>query len=93
MAENKQEHKPEKVPSFASIEEASEWWDEHSVGDYWDEAKETHFDIQIDKKPLSVILDSDVAGEISDIATKQGVSSEVLVNSWLRKMLEEQVME
>ena len=84
MAENR----PEKVSSFASIEEASDWWDEHSVGDYWDEAKEIHFDIQIDKKPLYVVLDSDIARTVSDIATKQGVSSEVLVNSWLRKMLE-----
>ncbi|MBM3239186.1 hypothetical protein FJZ31_23070 [Candidatus Poribacteria bacterium] len=47
-------NKPEKAPSFASIEEASEWWDERS-GDYWDKAKEVHFDIQIDKKPLHKI--------------------------------------
>jgi hypothetical protein len=92
MAGNKRKNKPEKVPSFASIEEASEWWDKRSVGDYWDKAKEVHFDIQIDKKPLHIVLDNDIAREISDIATKEGVSSEVLVNSWLRKMLEEQVI-
>ncbi len=86
MPENKQKLEP--VPSFASIEEASDWWDEHSVGDYWDTAKEVHIDVQIDKIPRYVVLDVDIAKKIRNLAQTKGISTETLINLWLREKIE-----
>ena len=32
--------------NFASIEEAAEFWETHSLADYWDMTKEVHFAVR-----------------------------------------------
>ncbi|MBL7075501.1 hypothetical protein ISS37_09730 [candidate division KSB1 bacterium] len=32
---------------FKSIGEAADFWDTHSLADYWDQTKEVYFDIEI----------------------------------------------
>ena len=84
--------KPDPIPeSFASIEEAAEWWDSHSTADYWDESREVKFDIQLPPRKPTVALDSDVAERLRALASEQGVSLETLVNRWLQEKLRETV--
>jgi predicted DNA-binding ribbon-helix-helix protein len=75
--------------SFASIEEAAEFWDTHSVADYWDETHEVHFDIHVPRRRSSVRLERDLADRLKTLARQQGLSLEDLVNRWLKEKLQE----
>lgn len=68
---------PEK---FDSIEEASDFWDSHSLADYWDQTTEVHFDIEIDEEPRYFVLEKQIAKKVYELAKKQKVSPETLVN-------------
>jgi hypothetical protein len=72
---------------FASIEEASEFWDSHSLADYWDETKEVQIDVRATRKQR-VALASELAKQVADVAKREGVSVETLVNLWVAERLQ-----
>ena len=73
--------------SFASIEEAAEYWDEHSTADDWDETQEVEFEIALNPR-RRVVLASDLAQELRLAAMQQGVSLQTLVNMWLQERVQ-----
>jgi hypothetical protein len=75
--------------SFASIEEAAEFWDTHSAADDWDQTREVHFDIHVPRRRSSVRLERDLADRLKTLARQQGLSLEDLVNRWLKEKLQE----
>lgn len=83
----KSKQKPAPIPAFASLEEASDWWDEHHVGDYWEQAKEVHFNVQIDKTSRYIQLDPQSAKQVFDMAKTLGTSMDALVNTWVKEKL------
>jgi hypothetical protein len=48
--------------NFASIEEAAEFWETHSLADYWDVTKEVHFDVNL--KPR---IDEDILQKVTKL--------------------------
>lgn len=70
--------------SFSSIEEAADFWDEHSLADYWEHTEEVK-DVKINIVRQHFRVDAELAGEINRIAQKRGISSETLVNLWLKE--------
>jgi hypothetical protein len=77
---------PERDPipeNFASIEEAAEFWETHSLADYWDVTREVHFDVNL--KPQ---IDKEILQRVKKIASQNGVSAETLINQWLKEKLE-----
>jgi hypothetical protein len=77
--------KVEAIPSsFASIEEAAEFWNSHSVADYWDETREIE-GVKINLIRRHVHIDADLARKIHNVARRRGVSAETLVNLWLQE--------
>lgn len=84
----KSKKKIDPIPEhFKSIKEASDFWDTHSLADYWDQTKEVHFDIEIDEEPRYVVLEKKIAKQIDRLAEQTKVSSEVIVNVWLKEKL------
>ena len=83
--ENNMEKTIESIPNDMSIEQASEFWDTHSVADYPSHIVEMEF------KPEERITFVAVANELLrqlDIKAKEnGVSIETLVNLWLQEKL------
>ncbi|MBM3238106.1 hypothetical protein FJZ31_17585 [Candidatus Poribacteria bacterium] len=69
--------------NFASIEEAADFWETHSLADYWDVTKEVHFDVNL--KPR---IDEDILQKVKKIASQNGVSVETLINQWLKEKIE-----
>jgi hypothetical protein len=88
MVTSKRELLPE---TFSSIEEAAEFWDTHDLSDHWDETSETHFDVDLDRRIVLVPLEQHIARQLADVARRQGISTETLVNVWLRERLQEVV--
>jgi hypothetical protein len=82
--------KHESIPShFKSIEEAAEFWDTHDLADYWDLTREAHFDADIQRRVFLTALEPDLAKKLTEVAHKQGISSETLINMWLIEKVKE----
>ncbi len=71
---------------FTSAAEAADFWDRHSVADYWDETKEVT-DVRINLVRRHFRIDVDLAHKIHNIARRRGVSTETLVNLWLQEKI------
>jgi len=82
-SEKSRKRKLEAIPNdFASLEEAAEFWDTHSIADYWDETSEVA-DAKINIIRRHVHIDAGLARKIHNVARQRGVSTETLVNLWL----------
>jgi CopG antitoxin of type II toxin-antitoxin system len=67
-------------------EEIAEFWDSHSLADYWDETHEVRFEVRA-KRRRRVTLDPEVYAELEAEARARGVLPETLVNLWLAERL------
>lgn len=86
MPKSKKQRDP--IPeSFASIEEAAEFWDGHSTADYDDLMRDVHFDVDIKRRIFLVPIEGKLAKEITTIAEREGLTLETLVNLWLQEKL------
>ena len=87
---SKSEKQRDPIPeSFASIEEAADFWDNHSTADYDDLMRDVHFDVDIQQRTFLVPVDGSIAREITAIAKREGLGLETLVNLWLQEKLME----
>jgi len=80
--------KPDQLPeNFTSLEEFWKFWDTHSTSDYEDMMED--IDIQIDAHSSRVYctVAKDLAAQLRAQARKQGVSTETLINLWLREKI------
>ena len=68
---------------FPSIEEAAEFWETHSLADYEDLTEEVEVEISLVRNHFRV--DRELARRIGRIARRRGISSETLVNLWLKE--------
>ena len=72
-------HIPEQ---FDSVEAAVDFWDAHSLSDYWDQTREVEIEVRAQRR-RRVTLDPEVWERVVDQAHARGVSPETLVNLWL----------
>ena len=85
--EEKDKKRAPMPPPNATPEEIGEFWDTHSLADYWDETNEVDFQVNLKPKHNLIPVEREIAEQIMAHATKQGVSPEKLVNFWLREKL------
>lgn len=82
---NKKAKRRDPLPeSFSSIEEAADFWDKHSLADYWEQTHEVK-DVKVDLVRQHFRIDALLASKINRIAKRRGISSETLVNLWLQE--------
>lgn len=90
----KSKKKREPIPRhFKSIAEAGEFWDTHSLSDYWDLTREVEFDVDIQHRVFLTALEPNLAKRLTSAARRQGVSTETLINVWLSEKLIESEMD
>lgn len=82
--------KDKKIPEFKSYEEMAEFWEAHSLADYWDQTEPAEFEIssQVRRRYL-VPIDREIIGRVQQAARARGVSTESLVNLLLEQRLQE----
>ncbi len=79
-----------KIPEFKSYEEAAEFWDTHSLADYWDQTEPAEFEVASPlRRRYLVPVDRDLLGRVRKAAHTRGVSTESLVNLLLEQRLRE----
>ena len=83
MAENK----PQKLPSFASLDELAEFFDTHDMGDYGEDLPAAHFDVNLQRRTHLVAIDEEINSKLTEIAEQEQMPAEALVNSWLREKI------
>ena len=88
MAKSKIKRDP--IPeNFRSIEQAAEFWDTHSLADYWDLTRPVHFKVNLKHRRYLVALEPRLMKQVSRKAQADGISVETLINVWLSEKLRE----
>lgn len=77
--------KEERIPENMTIEEASEFWDTHSVADY--PSHVVQFEYRPEEQITFVAIANDLLRQLEKQAKKQGASIETLINLWIRERL------
>ena len=80
----------EKLTSISkarTIEEIAEFWDTHSLADYWDQTHAVEFEVRAQRR-RRVTLDPEVFLKVEAQARKRGLLPETLVNLWLVERLQ-----
>lgn len=73
--------------NFDSIEEAAEFWDTHSLADYWDQTTEVEIEVKAPRR-YWIPLASSLSETLIQRARQEGVSIETLVNLWVAERLQ-----
>lgn len=79
------ESKEKQVTSLSkaqTIEEIAEFWDTHSLADYWDQTREAEIEVRAERR-RRITLDPDVYSRVEALARIRGVMPETLVNLWI----------
>jgi hypothetical protein len=66
------------------------FFDNQDLGDYIDQMPEVDFEVDIKRRVYTIILDIDLAETLTEIARSRQISSEELVNTWVREKVLEQ---
>jgi len=79
--------KSKTLPSFHSLDDLVKFFDTHDTGEYWEQLPEAHFDVNIKRRQHLIAIDTEISGKLTEIAQSKKVSSQKLVNSWLREKI------
>ena len=77
--------KTDPIPDNMTIEEASEFWDTHSVADY--PSRAVQFEFQPEGRTTFVAIADELLVQLQKRAKKSGISIETLVNLWIQEKL------
>lgn len=78
------------IPEMKSYTEAAEFWDTHSLADYWDQTEPAEFEISPDaRRRYLVAVDPDLLSRVKRIAHTRGITTESLINLLLEQRLHE----
>ena len=72
-----------------SLAELVEFFDTHDMGDYWEQMPEADFDVDIKRRTHLVAIDETLAARLTEIAKSDSVSTETLIDRWLREKVSE----
>lgn len=86
MKESEEETRSTGVSKTRTVEELGDFWDSHSLADYWDQTREAEFEVRALRR-RRVTLDPQVYTEIEAQARIRGLMPETLVNLWLAERL------
>lgn len=79
------DRKVEPIPENMTIEEASEFWDTHSVSDYPSHVIKLEY--APEEHTTFVAIANDLLDKVKEQAQKRGISTETLINLWIQEKL------
>ena len=83
-------NKNKKIPQFKNYDEMANFWDTHSLADYWDQTEPAKFEISKElRRRYLVSVDRELLERAQHLARIRGVSTESLVNLLLEQRLNE----
>jgi hypothetical protein len=79
--------KAKALPAMSSTSELVDFFETHDLGDYWEQMPEVGFEVKIKRRKHLIALEEDVVTQITQLAKAKKVSSEALINTWLKEKL------
>ena len=79
--------KSKNLPQWNSIDELVDYFDSHDMADHFDHMPEVQIDVDIKSKKYLVAIEEELISKLADIAKKESISSEQLINSWLKERI------
>ena len=73
------------ISQASSYEEMGEYWDEHDLGEIWEQTHEVKFDVDIRSSVTYFPVESTLSKKLRKLAAQHGVSPETLLNLWLQE--------
>ena len=91
MAKSKRRvHRRNSLPEdFKSLDEFWTFWDAHSTADYEELMEDVDAHVAIGSSRIYCAVAKDIVAELHDRARQHGVSTETLINLWLREKVAE----
>jgi hypothetical protein len=83
MAENKSS-----ISEASSYQEMAEFWDTHSLADFEDQTYEVEMTFEPSARHNLVNIEPELLAEVREIARARKVSTQTLVNLWLRQQVD-----
>ena len=78
------------IPEMDSYEQIGEFWDTHSLADYWDQTEPAEFEISPQaRRRYLVAVDPDLLKRVQQLAQRRGLATESLINLLLEQRLHE----
>ena len=75
------------ISQAETLEEIGEFWDTHSLDDYWDKTREVEFEVRATKR-RRITVEPKLYKRLEAEARVRGVVPETLVNLWLAEKLQ-----
>lgn len=76
------------ISKARTLEEIGDFWDTHSLADYWEQTHEVEFEVRAQRR-RRVTLAPEVYERVEEQAHARGIQPETLVNLWLVERLKE----
>ncbi len=83
MAENKKQN----LPSFASLDELTDFFDANDMGDYSEAMPEVDFNVNLQRKTHLVAIDEETNDKLKKIAKQQRIPTETLIKAWIKEKI------
>lgn len=81
------ENKKTEISKARTLEEIGDFWDTHSLDDYWDKTREAEFEVRAERR-RRVTVEPQIYQQIEAEARIRGVVPETLINLWLAEKLQ-----
>lgn len=78
-----------KDPLVQSYADLGEYWSGQDLGEIWEETEPAQFEVEIQSERRYYPVELDLSKRIAETARKKGVSSEILVNIWLKEKMDQ----
>ncbi|MFQ5418940.1 MAG: CopG family antitoxin [Anaerolineae bacterium] len=76
------------IPEMKSYEQIADFWDTHSLADYWNQTEPAEFDIVPEARHRYLVaIDPDILSRVRRVARQRGLHTESLVNLFLEQYL------
>ena len=75
------------ISQAQTLEEIGEFWDTHSLDDYWEQTREVKFEVRADQR-RRITLEPEIYKQLEAEARVRGIVPETLVNLWLAEKLQ-----
>ena len=80
-------NKSKTLPKFKSLDNLINYFDSNDIGENIESMPKVHFDVNIKKRVNLVALEDNLAKKVKKIAIKKHVSSETLINKWIKEKI------
>ncbi len=75
------------VSQGQSYQEIGEYWDNHDLGEVWEQTQPADFVVSGHAKTTYYPVESTLSQKLHTLAQQRGVSAETLVNLWLQEKI------